>query len=64
MENSRPGTYFSNGGNPTLKLQVKKDGRLLYCKSAYLICSDNEHDIETLLEAYLWRWEIEVNFRE
>lgn len=39
-------------------------GRLLYRKPAYLVCSDNNLDIQTLLQAYLWRWEIEVNFRD
>jgi hypothetical protein len=37
---------------------------MLYREPAYLICSDNELDVEKLLQAYLWRWEIEVNFRE
>lgn len=47
-----------------LSYRLKKGGRLLYRKPAYLICSDNDLDIETLLQAYLWRWEIEVNFRD
>jgi hypothetical protein len=47
-----------------LGYRLKKGGRLLYRKPAYLICTDNELAIEKLLQAYLWRWEIEVNFRE
>ena len=47
-----------------LSYRLKKGGRLLYRKPAYLVCSDNDLDIETLLQAYLWRWEIEVNFRD
>jgi len=47
-----------------LSYRLKKGGRLLYRKPGYLICSDNDLDIETLLQAYLWRWEIEVNFRD
>lgn len=47
-----------------LAYRLKKGGRLLYRKPAYLVCSDNDLDIETLLQAYLWRWEIEVNFRD
>lgn len=39
-------------------------GELLYRQPAYLLCTDNELCIEQLLQAYLWRWEIEVNFRE
>jgi len=38
--------------------------RILYRQTAYLICTDNNLEIEKLLQAYLWRWEIEVNFRE
>jgi hypothetical protein len=47
-----------------LGYRLKKGGRLLYRKPAYLICTDNELAIEKLLQAYIWRWEIEVNFRE
>ena len=42
----------------------KNGGKLLYRQPAYLICTDNNLEIEILLQAYLWRWEIEVNFRE
>lgn len=38
--------------------------RLLYREPAYLICSDTQMDLPTLLQAYLWRWEIEVNFKD
>ena len=47
-----------------LSYRKKNGGKLLYRKPAYLICSDNDLDIETLLQAYLWRWEIEVNFHD
>jgi len=47
-----------------LGYRLKKGGRILYRKPAYLICTDNELSIEKLLQAYIWRWEIEVNFRE
>ena len=47
-----------------LSYRLKNSGKLLYRKPAYLICSDNDLDIETLLQAYLWRWEIEVNFHD
>jgi len=47
-----------------LSYRLKNKGKLLYRKPAYLICNDNDLDIETLLQAYLWRWEIEVNFRD
>ena len=47
-----------------LSYRLKKGGKLLYRQPAYLICCDNDLDIETLLQAYLWRWEIEVNFHD
>lgn len=47
-----------------LSYRKKKGGKLLYRKPAYLICTDNDLNIETLLQAYLWRWEIEVNLRD
>ena len=37
---------------------------MLYREPAYLVCTDNDLSVEKLLQAYLWRWEIEVNFRE
>jgi hypothetical protein len=64
--------WRSAGENHDLKLVVisplgyrlSKGSKILYRQPAYLICTDNQLDIETLLQAYLWRWEIEVNFRE
>ena len=47
-----------------LGYRLTKKSKILYRKPAYLICTDPELNIETLLQAYLWRWEIEVNFRE
>jgi hypothetical protein len=31
---------------------------------AYLICTDPDLPLQELLQAYLWRWDIEVNFRD
>jgi hypothetical protein len=31
---------------------------------AYLICTDPDLPLRELLQAYLWRWDIEVNFRD
>lgn len=47
-----------------LGYRLKKGGKMLYRNPAYLICSDNDLAIDKLLQAYIWRWEIEVNFRE
>jgi len=38
--------------------------KLLYRKPAYLLCSDPDLPLDELLQAYVWRWEIEVNFRD
>lgn len=47
-----------------LGYRLKKGGRLLYRQPAYLICTDPAVPVETLLPEYLWRWDIEVNFRD
>lgn len=47
-----------------LGYRLTKSSKILYREPAYLICTDNELRIENLLQDYLWRWEIEVNFRE
>ena len=47
-----------------LGYRLTKTSRVLYRDPAYLICTDNNLPIENLLQDYLWRWEIEVNFRE
>ena len=60
------------GGERNLRLIIvrplayrrRKGARLLYRKPAYLICTDPNLDEAQLLQAYVWRWEIELNFRE
>jgi hypothetical protein len=47
-----------------LAYRPRKGSPLLYRDPAYLICTDQNLPIERLLQAYLWRWEIEVNFRD
>lgn len=47
-----------------LGYRLHKGGRMLYRKPAYLICTDPSLSIEQVLQAYLWRWGIEVNFRD
>ena len=44
--------------------RLRKWGRLSYRKPAYLICTDPSLSPQQILQAYLWRWEIEVNFRD
>jgi hypothetical protein len=47
-----------------LGYRLYNGGRMLYRKPAYLICTDPALSIEQVLQAYLWRWGIEVNFRD
>ena len=47
-----------------LAYRLTNSSKTLYREPAYLICTDNDLDIEKLLQAYLWRWEVEVNFRD
>jgi hypothetical protein len=39
-------------------------GRLLYRQPAFLVCTDPELSVEQFLQDFLWRWDIEVNFRD
>jgi hypothetical protein len=39
-------------------------GRLLYRQPAYLICTAPQMALEEFLQHFLWRWDIEVNFRD
>jgi len=47
-----------------LGYRLTKSSKMLYREPAYLICTDNELNVDKLLQDYLWRWEIEVNFRD
>lgn len=47
-----------------LGYRLTRNSRLLYRKAAYLICTDPNASIQQVLQAYLWRWDIEVNFRD
>jgi len=44
--------------------RLTKQSKLLYKEPAYLICTSVKLPVEKLLQAYLWRWGIEVNFRD
>lgn len=60
------------GGSQNLQLLViaplgyrlRKGSKLLYRQPAFLICTDPALCIQSLLQSYLWRWDIEVNFRD
>lgn len=47
-----------------LAYRLTQHSKLLYRKPAFLICTDPDADIQQIIQAYLWRWDIEVNFRD
>jgi hypothetical protein len=47
-----------------LHYRLSAGSRLLYRKPAYLICTDTEIPVGEIVQAYLWRWGIETNFRD
>jgi hypothetical protein len=47
-----------------LAYRLTKSSPVLYREPAYLICTDPDLDKQSLLQDYLWRWEIEVNLRD
>lgn len=47
-----------------LAYRPRKGSPLLYRDPVYLICTDPDLPLDRLLQAYLWRWEIELNFRD
>jgi len=44
--------------------RLRKGSKLLYRQPAFLICTDETADVRRVLETFLQRWDIEVNFRE
>lgn len=44
--------------------RLRKGSKLLYRNPACLLCTDPDLPVEELLQDYLWRWGIEVNFRD
>jgi hypothetical protein len=47
-----------------LGYRLRKGSKLLYRQPAFLICTDPELPLETLVQAYVYRWEIECNHRD
>ena len=43
---------------------MRKGSKLLYRQPAYILCTDPDLTLAEALQYYLWRWGIEVNFRE
>jgi hypothetical protein len=67
-----PVRWKAAGGQTDLRLVVirplgyrlRKGGKILYRSPSYLICTDVDYPVDTLVQNYIWRWEIEVNFRD
>lgn len=47
-----------------LSYRLRKGSKLLYRQPAFLICTDPELDRHALVQGFVQRWGIEVNFRE
>ena len=47
-----------------LGYRLRKGSKVLYRQPAFLICTDPDLDLQTLLQAYVDRWEIECNHRD
>jgi hypothetical protein len=47
-----------------LGYRLRKGSKLLYHQPAFLICTDPQLDLKTLLQAYIDRWQIECNHRD
>jgi hypothetical protein len=60
------------GERPTLRLVIiaplgyrpRKGSRILYREPAYLLCTDPQLSVQDIVQAYAWRWGIEVNHRD
>ena len=47
-----------------LGYRPRKGARVRYRDPAFLICTDPTMSPEKIVQAYFWRWDIEVNFRD
>jgi len=47
-----------------LGYRLRQGSKLLYRQPAFLICTDPLLDLPTLVQAYIYRWEIECNHRD
>lgn len=47
-----------------LRYRLNKSSHLIYRDPAFLICTQPDLPPERILQAYLWRWDIETNFRD
>jgi hypothetical protein len=47
-----------------LGYRLKAGGKLLYRQPGFLVCTDPELPLEEFLQDFIWRWDIELNFRD
>ena len=47
-----------------LGYRLRNGSRILYRQPAYLLCTDADLSVESIVQEYLWRWDIEVNLRD
>lgn len=47
-----------------LGYRLRNGSKLLYRQPAFLVCTDLELDLAALVQAYIYRWEIECNHRD
>lgn len=47
-----------------LGYRLRQGAKLLYRQPAFLICTDPDLDLQTLVQSYIHRWEIECNHRD
>jgi hypothetical protein len=47
-----------------LAYRLRQGSKLLYRKPAFLLCTEENLDPQVVIETYVQRWDIEVNFRE
>lgn len=47
-----------------LGYRLTKNSKVYYRDPSYLICTDPDAPLEKVLQAYIWRWGIECNFRD
>jgi len=47
-----------------LHYRLRANSKLLYRQPAFLLCTDPDLDTQQIVQNYVWRWDIEVNFHE
>lgn len=47
-----------------LSYRLRKNSKILYTRPAFLICTDPDLPLESVVQSYVWRWDIEQNHRD